>query len=165
MTAAASPRMPPSDAPEAQLAAFMARYDPGVARVAQEARAELRHQLPGAFELVYDNYNALVIGFSPTEKTPDAIVSVALYPRWVSLFFLYGATLPDPLRLLQGSGKQVRSIRVEGAHTLKAPAVRALLRTAVAQSDAPLPARGRGRLIIKSVSARQRPRRVATQSR
>ena len=73
MTAAASPRMPPSDAPEAQLAAFMARDDPGVARVAQEARAELRHQLPGAFELVYDNYNALVIGFSPTEKTPDAI--------------------------------------------------------------------------------------------
>ena len=84
---------------------------PAVARVAQEARAILRRQLPAAFELVYDNYNALAIGFSPTEKTPDAIVSVTLYPRWVSLFFLYGATLPDPLRLLQGSGKQVRSIR------------------------------------------------------
>ena len=79
----------------------------------------LRRQLPAAFELVYDNYNALAIGFSPTERTPDAIVSVTLYPRWVSLFFLYGATLPIRCGCSQGSGKQVRSIRLETAAVLE----------------------------------------------
>jgi hypothetical protein len=165
MTRASTTACVPAEAPEAQLARFVARFDPAVARVAQEARAILRRQLPAAFELVYDNYNALAIGFSPTEKTPDAIVSVTLYPRWVSLFFLYGATLPDPLHLLQGSGKQVRSIRLERADVLKTPGVRALLRAAVAQSDVPMPEGGRGTLIIKSVAARQRPRRVANRSR
>jgi hypothetical protein len=155
----------PAETPEAQLTRFMARFDPAVARVAEEARAILRERFPAAFELVYDNYNALAIGFSPTEKTPDAIVSVTLYPRWVSVFFLYGATLPDPLGLLQGSGSQVRSIRLASADTLKTRGVRALLRAAVAQSDIPMPKAGRGALIIKSIAARQRPRRPGTTSR
>ena len=163
--AAASARVRSAEGPGAELERFMARFDPAVVKVAQDARAMLRRQLPGAFELVYDNYNALAIGFSPTERTPDAIVSVALYPRWVSLFFLYGATLADPLRLLQGSGKQVRSIRLETASTLETPGVRALLKAAVAQSDVPMPSGGRGTIIIKSVSAKQRPRRAGARAR
>jgi hypothetical protein len=161
----ATPRLASGESAEARLARFMARFDPAVCAVAQQARAVLRHRFPTAFELVYDNYNALAIGFSPTEKTPDAIMSVTLYPRWVSLFFLYGATLPDPLRLLQGSGKQVRSIRLEGAKTLTTPGVRALLKAAVAQSEVPMPSRGSGAVVIKSVAARQRPRRVVARSR
>jgi hypothetical protein len=154
-----------AETPAAQLARFMARFDPAVARVAEEARAILRKRFPAAFELVYDNYNALAIGFSPTEKTPDAIVSVTLYPRWVSLFFLYGATLPDPLGLLQGTGRQVRSIRLASADTLKTRGVRALLQAAAAQSDIPMPNAGRGAVIIKSIASRQRPRRLGTAPR
>jgi hypothetical protein len=165
MTGRSAGARAPAETPEAQLARFMARFDPAVAGVARQARAILRRQLPAAFELVYDNYNALAIGFSPTEKTPDGIVSVTLYPRWVSLFFLYGATLPDPLGLLQGSGKQVRSIRLGRADVLKTPGVRALLRAALAQSDVPMPKGRRGTLIIKSVAAQQRPRRAVAGSR
>jgi hypothetical protein len=165
MRAATTGTLVAPESPEAQLARFMARFDPAVARVAEEARRILRERFPGAFGLVYDNYNALAIGFSPTAKTPDAIVSVTLYPRWVSVFFLYGATLPDPLGLLQGSGKQVRSIRLASADTLKTRGVRALLRAAVAQSDIPMPTDGRGATIIKSIAARQRPRRAGTTSR
>jgi hypothetical protein len=143
----------------------MARFDPAVCALAQEARAILRRQFPAAFELVYDNYNALAIGFSPTEKTPDAIVSVTLYPRWVSLFFLYGATLPDPQRLLQGTGKQVRSIRLECASTLTTPGVRALLKAAVKQSEVRMPTLGGGAVVIKSVATRQRPRRIPARPR
>jgi hypothetical protein len=161
----ADSRLSPAGSAEAQLARFMGRFDPAVCALAQEARAALRRRFPAAFELVYDNYNALAIGFSPTDKTPDAIVSVTLYPRWVSLFFLYGAALPDPLRLLQGSGRQVRSIRVESAKTLTTPGVRALLKAAAAQSEVRMPSRGSGAIIIKSVAARQRPRRVAGRSR
>ena len=98
-----------------------------------DARARLRRRMPGAHELVYDNYNALVIGFGPTERASDAVFSLALYPRWVTLFFLFGATLPDPLGLLKGSGKQVRSIRLETASIVDTPGVGALLDAALAE--------------------------------
>ena len=145
--------------PSAQVSRFMARYDADIIGVAIDARARLRRRMPGAHELVYDNYNALVIGFGPTERASDAVISLALYPRWVTLFFLFGATLPDPLGLLKGSGKQVRSIRLETASTVDTPGVRALIDAALAEADPPMPLRSRGRVIIKSVSAKQRTRR------
>jgi hypothetical protein len=114
--------------------------------------------LPGAVELVYDNYNALAIGFGPTERASDAIVSIALYPRWVSLFFLNGAGLPDPESLLVGSGTRVRSIRLRAAADLDQSAVRNLIAAAVYGAAKPWPA-GSSRLIIRSVSSKQRPRR------
>src|SRR5471030_1684650 len=102
---------------EKQLARFMARYAPAVAAVAKAALAKMRKRLPGAVELVYDNYNALVIAFGPTERVSDVIFSIALYPRWVTLFFKDGATLTDPHGLLKGGGKAFRHIVLDGAAT------------------------------------------------
>jgi hypothetical protein len=152
---------PTRESPSAQLARFMGRFDAAVATVAKHACARLRRRLPGAFELVYDNYNALVVGFSPTDKPSDAVLSVVLYPRWATLVFLEGATLADPLQLLKGSGQQVRSIRLGDATTIDGRGVRALISAAMADSDPPFRAKGRGRTIIRSVSAKQRPRRAA----
>ncbi len=145
--------------PSKQLAGFIARFDPAVARLARSARAALRKRLPTANELVYDNYNALAIGFGPTERTWDCIVSLAVYARGVNLYFLYGATLRDPNGLLQGKGNRGRFIRLAAAENLDQPPVKELLREAVRQSDEPFPKRGGGKLVIKSVSAKQRPRR------
>jgi hypothetical protein len=144
---------------ERQLSGFLGKFDPKVARVARGACRRLRRLLPGALELVYDNYNALAIGFGPTERASDVIMSVAVYPRWVSVFFMRGARLPDPLGLLRGGGKQVRHIVLTGPETLDRPGVRALVRSALKSHPRALdPAQAR-RTIIKSVSARQRPRR------
>src|SRR5471032_2233845 len=93
-----------------QLADLFARCPPELVKTAKAARARLSQRLPGAVEMVYDTY-ALVIGFSPTERPSDAIVSIAIYPRWVNLFFLQGAHLPDPEGVLEGSGNHVRFIR------------------------------------------------------
>src|SRR5438132_12406270 len=117
--------------PEQQLAGFIVRYTPEVAALAREALARMRARLPGAVELVYDNYNALAIGFGPTERASEAIFSIALYPRWVSLFFLHGVNLPDPQKLLKGSGKMVRYLVLADAATLDKPAVRALIAQAL----------------------------------
>jgi hypothetical protein len=144
--------------PERRLAEFIGKFTPEVARSARIARTRIRKLLPGAFELVYDNYNALALAFSPTEKPSDIILSVALYPRWVSLFFARGAHLPDPERLLRGSGSRIRHVVLEPVGILDQPAVRALIRAAVATHSTPLSG-ARGRTIIKAVSARQRPRR------
>jgi len=143
---------------ERELASFIARFNPEVARVAKSARATIRKLLPGAFELVYDNYNALALAFGPTERASDAILSIALYPRWVSLFFARGATLPDPSGLLRGSGKQMRHVVLEPIEVLLSLLMRQLIKVAVASHPKAL-GRGRGRTIIKSVSAKQRPRR------
>jgi hypothetical protein len=144
--------------PEHRLTEFIAKFNPEVARTARRARTKIRKLLPGAFELVYDNYNALAIAFGPTERASDIILSIAVYPRWVSLFFARGASLPDPSQVLRGSGNQMRHVVLEPVNMLDAPAVRTLITAAVATHPRPL-AGVRGRTIIKSISAKQRPRR------
>jgi hypothetical protein len=123
------------------------------------ARKKMRARLPHALELVYDNYNFFVIGYGPSEKASEAIFSLAAQAKGVTLFFLQGARLPDPQGLLAGSGNVVRSIRLETAATLDRADVRALMKTALARAKAPIDPNGRHRLVIKSVSAKQRPRR------
>ena len=147
-----------TSSPEKDLAGFLSKYTPEIAAVARAARVKLCKRLPGAVEMVYDNYNALVIGFGPTERTSDAVFSIALYPRWVTLFFLNGAKLKDPDKQLRGSGKQVRHIRLDGATDLDAPAVRSLMTEAIQRAGTPFDAGAHHRLIIKSVSEKQRPR-------
>jgi hypothetical protein len=147
--------------PERQLAGFIGKYTPEIQDRALTALAKVRTLLPGAIELVYDNYNALAVAFSPTERVSDVIVSVTLYPRWVSLFFMRGANLPDPQKLLKGSGKTVRHIVLESAATLDTPAVRALIRHAREGAGTPLEPKRSSRTIIKSISAKRRPRRPA----
>jgi hypothetical protein len=110
-------------------------------------------------EIVYDNYNFFVIGYSTTERPSDCIVSLAAAANGVGLSFYYGASLPDPLHLLLGSGKQNRFIRLPDVKTLRSAGVLTLIKAAVAQGKTPLPAKGGGGTIIKSVSAKQRPRR------
>lgn len=147
-----------TEKPAQQLAGFIDKYSPEVAAVARAALAKLRARLPGAVQFVYDNYNALVIGFGPTERASDAVFSIAVYPRWVNLFFLNGAGLHDPSRLLRGSGSRVRSIRLDTASALDAPAVRALMAEAI-EASKPFSRGKTGRMVIKSVAPRQRPRR------
>jgi hypothetical protein len=142
-----------------KLAAFISRYEPEIAALAEDALGTMRALLPGAFELVYDNYNALAIGFSPSEKASEAIFSIALYPRWVSLFFLHGAGLPDPHRLLKGKGTRVRHIVLDDAATLDKPAVRALMAHALKRAPTQIDAAGPGGIFIKCVAEKQRPRR------
>lgn len=122
-------------------------------------RRRLRARLPTAHELVYDNYNFFVIGYAPTEHPSDSLVSLVAGAQGVSLCFIRGAGLPDPHRLLQGSGNQTRFVRLPQADVVVEPAVEALLAAAIERSPVPFRARGARRLIIRSVSARQRPRR------
>lgn len=151
-----------ADSPAKQVAGFIAKFDPAIAARARAARSALRKRFPTALELVYDNYNALAIGFSATKRASDCIVSLAVTPRGPALSFYYGATLPDPQKVLQGSGNQNRFIRLESAATLARPEVEALIRAAIAQAKTPLPRTGRGTTIIKSISAKQRPRRSSS---
>lgn len=145
---------------EARLQGFIDKFEPKHQSLIRAARKALRKRLAAANELVYDNYNFFVIGYSPTERPSDSIVSLAAGASGVGLSFPYcGAKLPDPHKLLLGSGSKNRFIRLETAAVLARPEVEALIAAAIAQCKARLPATGKGKLTIRSVSAKQRPRR------
>jgi hypothetical protein len=156
------PRNKPSAEPSAkqQLAHFISQFSPEIASLARGALSTMRGRLPGAFEMVYDNAYALVVGFGPTARPSEAIFSVVIYPKKVSLCFLYGVHLTDPEHLLQGSGNQVRHIRLESAATLKQRGVRALMDVAVEDAVAPFDGTQRGQTVIRAISKNRRPRRA-----
>jgi hypothetical protein len=146
--------------PELQLRKFIGKFEPKHQRLIRSVRQVLRRKFPTLHELVYDNYNFFVIGYCSTERPSDCIFSIAAASSGVGLCFTHGASFPDPKRILVGSGKQTRFLRIESAAVLDRPEVKALLKVATAQAKAPVPTAGRGKLIIRSVSTKQRPRRT-----
>jgi hypothetical protein len=143
---------------EAQIEGFIAKYSDPIAAEIRAARAEMRRRLPGAVELVYDNYNALAIGYGSSEKLDDVVFSIACFPRWVRLFFFHGASLDDPEGLLEGAGTQVRSLKLPSLAVLDDPQVQALMAQALANAP-PIDAASPSRSVVKSVSPNQRRRR------
>lgn len=146
--------------PRAQLDAFLARFTPELAKSSKGVLVAMRKRCPGAVELVYDNYNALAVGFADGERVRDVWFSIAVYPKWASLFFFKTLPLKDPKKLLKGAGSTTRHVVLkEGAATLADPGVAALIDQALEKAGQPFAKGGKGRVVIKSVSAKQRPRR------
>ena len=145
--------------PERRLAGFIGKFEPKMQTLIRSVRRALRRRLPAANELVWDNYNFFVIGYSATERPSDSVVALAAASNGVGLSFYRGSTLPDPHGILLGSGAQNRFIRLPSASVLARPEVETLIAAAVAQARVPFAARGRGTLVIRSVSQKQRPRR------
>jgi hypothetical protein len=143
------PRPKPADLSAKQLDAIIAGRGPEMAKLTRAVLAKLRPRFPGAVEMVYDKANSLVIGFCPDERASNAINSIAAYTKWINLYFFEGDALPDPERLLQGSGSMVRSIKLTSAADLDRPAVKALMAEALKRADPPLDAKGKRRTILK----------------
>jgi len=154
-----------ADATDARIEAFIAKYTPEIAAQLRDARRRLRARFPRGVEMVFDNYNALVFGIGPSDRTRESFISIAGYPKWVTLFFLDGAGLADPAGLLEGDGRQVRGIRLKTPADLDSPAVDALIAQAVAPHAAALAAAAPLSTVIKAEAGRQRPRRPAPAGR
>jgi hypothetical protein len=150
---------PASPNAEKQLQTFIAKFEPKHQSVIRAARKVLRKRLATANELVWDNYNFFVIGYSATERPSDSIVQIAAAANGVGLAFYRGASLPDPHKILLGAGAQNRFIRLESVEVLNRPEVKELIDAAEAQAKTPFAASGRGKLIIRSISKKQKPRK------
>ena len=85
--------------PQDQLDGFIDKFTPEVAALTRALLAKAVAQLPGATIPVYDNYNALAIGFGPSDRVKDVVFSLAVMPRWVTLCFTWGVRLDDPTGL------------------------------------------------------------------
>ncbi len=144
----------------AQIDGFLAKYSPEMETLARACWKKMRALLPGAAEMVYDNYNALVVGFGPSEKAGEAIFSLAFHTRWVNLFFLRGARLHDPHGLLKGDGSRVRSIRLNAAADLDKPEIRGLIATALMDATKTIDPKAARNVSIRAIAKKQRPRRI-----
>jgi hypothetical protein len=108
--------------PRLQLERFMKKYSFEVAAEGREALKRLRRLVPGAVQIVYDNYNGLVVGFGPPERASEAVLSRFFAPRWLAVSFLQNAAaLPDPRKLLRVSARQVRIVGIHAATEVDKP--------------------------------------------
>ena len=145
--------------PASRLAELVSNYTPEIAKAFTSARRKMRALVPRGYELVYENYNALGVGFGPGEKGSDVIVSIVAYPRWITLFFLYGATLKDPNSLLQGLGSRVRSIKLKSPDDIDRADINQLIAHALAPHAARFRDCPRLQLLVKSTASKRRSRR------
>ena len=148
--------------PEAQLRSFIDRFDPKDQKLIRAVRAAVRKRFPTANELAYDYNHSVVIGYSPTEHGIDGIVAISARATGVALYFNQGPRLPDPKKLLQGSGKQARFVLLDAASQLADPDVEAMIAAAIDQAKVPLPSQGKGKLMIRGAAAKPRPSRKPT---
>ena len=166
MQAATTEKSKPT--PEARLRSFNARFDPKHQKFIRSIRTAVRKRFPTANELAYDYSSFFVISYSPTDRAVDAVVSIAARDSGVDLYFNHGPRLPDPRKLLLGSGKQTRYVRLESAKQLVHPDVEAFIAAAVDLASVPFPSKGKGELIIKTdktAAAGNRPRRKSARGR
>jgi hypothetical protein len=134
---------------EAYLETAIDRHAPGVAATARAALKKLRTRFPGARRLVYERRGILGIGIAPAERG-SPVFSLVLYPRWVRFFFFEGVALDDPMGRLEGSGNQMRSIRVdEAAEILEDTYIKKLMTQALEVAGANLKT-GAGKIIFRS---------------
>ena len=139
---------------ESKARELIARFAPAHVRLVEAARRSLKKRLPTAHELVYEYRDWFVISYSPDERGYEGVLALRGSADGVKLYFNRGKGLPDPERLLQGSGTQTRWIALEAASTLRRPAVATLIDEALARNAVPFAPAGRGQVVIRSASRR-----------
>ena len=144
--------------PNAQFAAFLSRFPPEIVALVKRCLPKLRRAFPGSHQLVYDYSNSLVVAFGMSERGYEAIVAVAILPRWVRLYF--DKSLPDPKGLLEGAGTKVRSVSIKAASDLDQADIKSLFKAAMKRSGATFPRTRSTRMVIKSAAKKKKPRRT-----
>src|ERR1700728_1241583 len=142
--------------PIPELLGFLSAYDQSIVELALAVRALMLEEAPSAIETIYDAYSAVAMGYSFTGRLKDGFCHIAVYTAHVNLGFNRGADLPDPQSVLQGSGKQVRHIKIQSLDDLEKPWLRRYIRAAIRQLGGPLALAVEGHSMVKAIYAKKR---------
>ena len=114
---------------------LLSKFSPAIRALTKKTRALVLEIFPDAAEKTYFGWSNTWYGSSA--KTSDAVFSVSPMKTHVQLYFLRGTELPDPAKLLEGTGKKLRHVNIREAVDLKRPALRRLMKRAVAHHKQP----------------------------
>lgn len=122
---------------------------------------------PEANELIYDNYNALAFGWSPTDRVGHTFCSIAVgrTSKNIHFGFYWGSEISDPDKILIGEGNQYRYILVTGKNKFPKSYIKKLIREAYDNSLAKVKDEKQlrsGLTIVKSISEKKRDKQVKT---
>lgn len=98
--------------PHPDLKEFLKPYNPSIQDLTWAVREFILDLVPMTNELIWDNYNAVAMAYSKSEKLKDAFCHIAVYPYHVNLGFNRGAELTRRELKLNGSGKLIRHLRI-----------------------------------------------------
>lgn len=141
----------PASAKE-RIAKLISRFEEKDQKLFQAVRKILCKRFPTANELVYAYTGKAVIGYSPTHAGGEGIVALSLDASGVRLYLTQGATLADPHKLLHGKAGARYLVPISAKYLLR-PEVEALFTAAQKNAKVPLPATGRGEVVIKASAA------------
>jgi len=105
---------------------FLSRYSPAVKVLAFETRSLIRRLIPEAFEMVDAPSKIVAYGYSP--KYADLICAIAPYRTYINLIFSRGTELSDPDKLLIGTGKQARHVKIDSPKLVENAGLEALIK-------------------------------------
>lgn len=132
---APTPRLRRTTSPPRALVGFLKPYDPAIRTLALGLRALVLRELTSCHESIYDAYSAVAIGYGPTGRLSEDICHIAVYSKHVNLGLNRGTLLPDPQRVLKGTGTWIRHVTLTSTADLDRPEIRAFLRAACAEAD------------------------------
>jgi len=107
----------------------LAGAPPDIQALAHAARALLADLCPGITEVPWARQKIAGYGIGP-KKMSQHYCYLAPFKRHLNFGFMYGAHLPDPAQLLEGSGKDLRHVKIRQHSELEQPALRQLIRDA-----------------------------------
>ena len=121
--------------PNPQLKKFIEPYDEGIQKLALDLRGFILGVVPQANELIWDNYNAVAMAYSKSEKLKDAFCHIALYSKHVNFGFNRGAELTKTSVKLNGQGKLIRHISVKDIESFPKREIKNMIWEAVGISE------------------------------
>lgn len=145
--------------PSNDLVVFLKPFPNQVKEIALKIREFIWDFYPESNELIYDNYNALAIGFSLSDKAGDTFCSIAVYANYVNFGFNRGSEISDPEQLLLGDGSLYRRIKVDDLKDLKNKYVKQLILEAYLNALSRFKEDEqiiKGQIITKSISEKKR---------
>jgi hypothetical protein len=144
-----------SEPPE--VAQFLAPFSDGVCAIARGLRVRVLSVMPNAHEFVWDATNAVSLVYTPTTRWQDGVVHIASYAKRVNLGFNQGASLEDPLGILQGTGTKIRHVSFHTVTDLDASWIEDYVRAAAEHAGVDLGAGDRGTTVRVSSGPKRRP--------
>ena len=150
-----------------ELLGFLEPFSDDITDLVMWLRDFARDLCPNANELIYDNYNAVAFGWSPTEKLGHTICSIAVgrSSKNVHFGFYWGNEISDPDKILLGKGNQYRYILVTDQKTFPKAYISKLVKQAYANALTKVKDPKQivsGQTIVKSISDKKRPDKKKT---